>query len=116
MITFFICTAAMLGSQVANKSVPPAQIKCFFKLYDQRGLISAPKVLTLDDEKATISEETRGRTFQVSVLPHVNADSSVTTKLNISIDGAHALNSVLRSKSSEPSFIKVSKSKSGTIR
>ena len=113
MISMLVCAAVVAGSQGSVEAPGSAQVTYKVKLYDHSGLVSAPKILTLDGQKAAISQKMVNRGFEVVVLPHVNTDSSLTTELNVSIDGCPSLATIYTGSSGAASFIKFSKTKSG---
>jgi hypothetical protein len=113
MISMLALTLALARGQDTNHVPIPVQVSYRIKFYDHSGLISAPRVLTLDGEKAAIMQKTDDREFNVVVLPHASSDGNhLTTELELSLTGAPSVTTTLREPSGVASYIKISKKRS----
>ena len=114
MLSTLICVGALGARQAPAEGPIPARVSYRIKVYDRTGLVSAPKVLTLDGQSATIDQKTASREIEVVVLPHVGSGRNrLTTELHLSLDGCPSLTTVFGGDSDSASFIKIAKTKVG---
>ena len=109
IITFiFFLSQTLVAESIAESS----SIRVELNIFSEGVSVSKPTVITHSGEPVTISmlSDENGNGFEVNVLPVLNSDDTITTKLKInkltSNESELLIKSVITSKSMEKAILK----------